>query len=162
MKQVNLRLTILLVILGVVVGGAGVYFVYAYNWSCGSSSPSSSSSSLPSSTSDSDPAVVEIQTGEVQALDPTISGQQQASVDGGHQPWRLDPVAVAAAESGQYGFDTTNDAFVLKNKEFNDSAGTWTAQVTATHSGYNYTIHFIQPETQGDTGIWWLQSISYP
>jgi hypothetical protein len=93
-------------------------------------------------------------------IDSQDTAAMQASVDQGHQPWRLDPLEVARADSGQYGFDRDADAFVLLSKEYAEGPGTYLADVRATHGGVNYLIRLIQPEKQGESGIWVINSIT--
>lgn len=100
----------------------------------------------------------EIQVGSV-TLDSTKTKQLQESVDQGHQPLYLDPVEVARMEGVQYRF-SLSDEFSLIDKSYADAAGTYIALVKAVHNGVSYTIQLIQPETQGDKGIWAINNIS--
>lgn len=109
------------------------------------------STTSPTPTSETSEIVVgQIELGDNSSL--------QQSVDEGHQPWRLDPVEVARADGVQYGF-SQSDNFELTSEEFIEAAGTYQAKVKAVHNGVVYTITLIQPETQGDAGIWVMTNI---
>lgn len=107
------------------------------------------------------PTAPDMSAGNIQTGSPTVGDLSalQASVDKGSQPLYLDPLEVARTESIQYGF-TASDTFTFKSKEYAENAGTYIATVEATHEGKTYTIQLIQPETQGEKGIWAINSIS--
>lgn len=88
--------------------------------------------------------------GEV-ALDMDELRQLQASVDQGHQPWRLDPLEVARDEGEELGFDPAQDTFDLL--PLPDPA-TGQAQVLVIHGEHFYVIHLTQPVRVGTDGIW--------
>ncbi|MEC3957558.1 hypothetical protein VMT65_31310 [Nocardia sp. CDC153] len=81
-----------------------------------------------------------------------ITGQQaadlQQAVDTGHQPWRLDRVAVAKAFV-QARFGWTN---------VQTSTGAPTVVFVTNADGTKVSLHLAQPATKGDTGIWVVAS----
>ena len=87
------------------------------------------------------------------AIDSKSAAELQKNVGEGHQPWRLDPLLVAKAESLNYGFYST-DVFSLK--ETAASAGV--AKVEATHKGKVYLITLVKP-VPGEGQIWVIQDI---
>lgn len=85
-------------------------------------------------------------------ITPSNSSQIQDNVNKGNQPWRTDPVQVAEADGGDYGF-TLSDQY--------DFLGTTdsVAKVRVNHQGKNYVIELIQPEKKGIGGIWAIKKI---
>ncbi|MFF3575248.1 hypothetical protein ACFYXQ_46720 [Nocardia jiangxiensis] len=73
----------------------------------------------------------------------------QQTVDGGHQPWRLDRVAVAKSfVQGRFGWSNVQTS--------TDSAPN---VIYLTNSdGARVFVHLIQPATQGARGIWTVDS----
>jgi cytoskeletal protein RodZ len=80
------------------------------------------------------------------------STQIQDNVNSGNQPWRTDPLQVAEADGGDYGF-TLSDQY--------DFLGTTdsVAKVRVGHQGKNYIIELTQPEKKGSSGIWAIKKI---
>jgi len=109
---------------------------------------------LPTPTAPPSPAQTppggEVYVGEV-ALNMDELRQLQASVDQGHQPWRLDPLEVARDEGEELGFDPAQDTFDLL--PLPDPA-TGQAQVLVIHGEHFYVIHLTQPVRVGTDGIW--------
>lgn len=84
----------------------------------------------------------------------------QESVDGGSQPWRLDPLHVAMSDGVALGFDQDNDDFTLVSKiEIGEGSGTGEAEVEVVHGETTYIIQLIQPVKQGSEGIWAINSV---
>lgn len=76
----------------------------------------------------------------------------QARVDAGNETWRKDPLEVARREAGGRG-PLSNLDYKLVSRE----AGK--ATVTVAYQGKTFTISLIQPQKQGDDGIWVIKSI---
>ena len=85
--------------------------------------------------------------------DTALARRLQEAVDAGHEPWRLDPLAVARASAGTLEF-TDGDAFDLV------SQGPSQAVVRANHAAEAYQLRLIQPARGGPSGIWMLESIA--
>ena len=85
-------------------------------------------------------------------ITPSNSAQIQDNVDKGNQPWRTDPVQVAQADGGDYGF-TLSDQY--------DFLGTTNsvAKVRINHQGKNFIVELIQPEKKSSGGIWAINKI---
>lgn len=91
------------------------------------------------------------------APDTTFAGEgltvQQAielqkSVDGGHQPWRLDRVQVAKSfVQGRFGWTSVQT-----------STGAPMVVFVTNQDGSKVALHLAQPATQGDHGIWVVDS----
>src|SRR5262249_12543721 len=84
--------------------------------------------------------------------DPASAQTVQRSVDTGDQPWRLDPLQVAHADTAAFGLNP-NDPMQLVRQE----AGS--AQIRAQHAGKTYEIGLIQPARLGPSGIWVVMSV---
>ena len=85
--------------------------------------------------------------------DTALARRLQEAVDAGHEPWRVDPLAVARASAGTLGF-TDGDVFELA------SQGPAQAVVRANHAAEAYQLRLIQPVRGGPSGIWMLESIA--
>ncbi|MGY1729056.1 hypothetical protein ACI79J_19010 [Geodermatophilus sp. SYSU D01062] len=73
------------------------------------------------------------------------AAELQAQVDGGHQPWRTDVAAVAAAfAASELGWDDAEVAL----------ADPHTTEVTDPASGHVVTLQLRQPAREGEGGIW--------
>ncbi|MGY1782217.1 hypothetical protein [Geodermatophilus sp. SYSU D01036] len=73
------------------------------------------------------------------------AAELQEQVDGGHQPWRTDVAAVAAAfAASELGWDDAEVAL----------ADPHTAEVTDPASGRVVTLQLRQPAREGEGGIW--------
>ncbi|WP_225729996.1 MULTISPECIES: acyl transferase [unclassified Nocardia] len=83
-----------------------------------------------------------------EGLTPQQAADLQKSVDSGHQPWRLDRVAVAKAfVQGRFGwFDVQT------------STGAPVVVFVTNRDGSRVALHLIQPATHGDHGIWEVDS----
>lgn len=84
--------------------------------------------------------------------DPASAQTVQHAVDTGDQPWRLDPLQVARADTAGFGF-SPDDPMQLTHEE----AGS--ARVHAQHEGHAYEIRLIQPARLGPSGIWVVTSV---
>ncbi len=83
----------------------------------------------------------------------TASAQTvQHAVDAGDQPWRLDPVEVARADTAAFGFSPA-DPMQLIDREIGS------AHVRAQHAGNTYDIQLIQPARLGSSGVWVVTSV---
>ncbi len=72
----------------------------------------------------------------------------QGSVDGGHQPWRLDRVQVAKSfVQGRFGWTSVRT-----------STGAPMVVFVTDQDGSRVALHLAQPATQGDHGIWIVDS----
>jgi len=69
------------------------------------------------------------------------------AVDAGDEPWRLDPVEAARADTALLGFDAHDSMQLVKASE-------GSALVRAQHAGTGYDISLIQPARLGPTGVW--------
>jgi hypothetical protein len=79
----------------------------------------------------------------------------QAGVDAGSQPWRLDPLQVAQAECGDYGFTQTDaNGFTI----ISQAASAGTAEISAKHNSKSYEIDVEKP-TPGDGKIYVTSAI---
>lgn len=88
-------------------------------------------------------------------IDNEAIAKLQAAVDGGSQPWRLEPLDTAKAEALTYGFTSTDaNTFVIASQ----AASAGMAEVTAIHNSKNYTISLIKP-VPGDGKIWTISAI---
>ena len=85
-------------------------------------------------------------------ITPSNSTQIQDNVDQGNQPWRTDPLQVAEADGGDYGF-TLSDQYNFLGTT--DSV----AKVRVGHQGKNYIIELTQPEKKGSNGIWAIEKV---
>jgi hypothetical protein len=86
--------------------------------------------------------------------------QIQATVDQGHQPWRLDPQMVAMAEGTSFGFDKDKDTFTLVSKiDHGQLSGTGEALVEVVHKGITYQIFLLQPIKAEKSGIWTINRV---
>jgi germination protein M len=77
----------------------------------------------------------------------------QKRVDEGEDEWRKDPLQVAKIEGPARGLLPDLD-YVLKS----ESAGK--AEVEVVHEGKTYRISLVQPEKQGEGGVWVIGEIS--
>lgn len=71
----------------------------------------------------------------------------QRAVDAGDEPWRLDPLEAARADTAELGFDAHDSMQLIR-------ASGGSALVRAQHAGASYEIRLIQPARLGPTGIW--------
>lgn len=72
----------------------------------------------------------------------------QKSVDGGHQPWRLDRVQVAKSfVQGRFGWTSVQT-----------STDAPTVVVVTNQDGSKVALNLAQPATQGDHGIWVVET----
>lgn len=101
---------------------------------------------------------IKIGWGWVDSMDQGTLKRLQQEVDGGHQPWRLDPVEVARVDGVKYGF-SKDDVFSLLAKKFGEDAGTYIADVGVEHKGESYIISLIQPGTIGRGGVWVINGV---
>lgn len=85
--------------------------------------------------------------------DPASAQSVQRSVDSGDQPWRLDPLEVARADTAVFGINPDDPMQVVQ-----EDAGA--ARVRAQHAGKVYEIGLTQPERPGPTGIWVVTSVN--
>lgn len=76
----------------------------------------------------------------------------QVRVDTGQETWRKDPLEVARREAGGRGL-LSNLEYALVSKESGK------AIVTVDYKGKTYLITLVQPQKQGDQGIWVIKSI---
>jgi hypothetical protein len=95
---------------------------------------------------------------EVRTDSPFFTSDERAKelqkrVDAGGDEWRKDPLQVAKIEGPARGLLPDLD-YVLKS----ESAGK--AQVEVVHGGKTYRISLVQPETQGEGGVWVIGEIS--
>ncbi|MFJ4655518.1 acyl transferase [Nocardia sp. NPDC088792] len=83
-----------------------------------------------------------------EALTPQQATGLQTAVDSGHQPWRLDQVQVAKSFV-QARFGWTN---------VQTSMGAPMVVFVTSSDGAKVSLHLTQPATQGDHGIWVVDS----
>jgi hypothetical protein len=85
---------------------------------------------------------------------PDLSSAQpfQRAVDGGDQPWRLDPLEVARADTAAFGFGPNDPMDLIQEQR-------GAARVRAQHAETNYEIRLIQPARLGPSGIWIVTSV---
>jgi hypothetical protein len=84
--------------------------------------------------------------------DPASAQTVQHAVDSGDQPWRLDPLQVARADTAAFGLGP-DDPLQLIGEE------SGSARVRAQHAGRTYEIRLIQPARLGLSGIWVVTSV---
>lgn len=94
-----------------------------------------------------------INTGKVEINYQELEATQK-SVDEGHQPWRLDPIMVATAESFLYGF-TEADKNTITLADSSSSVVT----VEITHNSQVYVISLIQPFPDSVGSIWVVSDV---
>lgn len=86
----------------------------------------------------------------------------QALVDEGRQPWRLNPVMVAASEASSYGF-TDEDKVTIStpDAETQQKFGTEITEIDLeiSHDGKEYIMTLVQP-VSGPGGIWVVSGIA--
>lgn len=86
--------------------------------------------------------------------------KEQEAAWNGENAWKLDPLKVAKYDAPLFGFDSSNDKFVLASRSVWDpNAGTGVAVVMAVHDGRAYAIQLIQPFGPGPWMIWTINSI---
>ena len=85
---------------------------------------------------------------------PPSPAPVQSAVNSGDQPWRLDPLAVAHAESAALGLSAGDPMRLLE-------LGNGHALVRTQDAGETYDIRLSQPDQPGPAGIWVVDSI-YP
>jgi hypothetical protein len=85
---------------------------------------------------------------------PDLSSAQpvQRAVDAGDQPWRLDPLEVARADTAAFGFGPNDPMDLIQEQP-------GAARVRAQHVGTSYEIRLIQPARLGPSGIWIATSV---
>lgn|GEM_PF-2323277 len=104
---------------------------------------------------------LDLSSGNIQ-LGPVIIGDLsslQAAADKGEQASYLDPAEVARIEGKKLGF-RASDTYKFISKEYAEAAGTFLAIVEVTHDGKVYTVQLIQPQKQGNAGIWAINSVT--
>ena len=84
--------------------------------------------------------------------DPAAAQIVQHAVDTGDQPWRLDPLEVARADTAAFGFSAADPMQLIDQEP-------GSAHVRAQHAGKTYEIHVIQPARLGSSGIWVVTSV---
>lgn len=84
--------------------------------------------------------------------DPASAQSVQHAVDTSDQPWRLEPLQAARADTAGFGY-SADDPMRLMHEE----AGP--ARLRAQHAGNTYEIRLIQPARLGPSGIWVVRSI---
>lgn len=88
------------------------------------------------------------------SVDPRSALTVQTEVDGGRQPWRLDPVEVARSTLAMEGVDTSRARFSQTDQPDEPGSGCHRAVVRATLAETVYEVELLQPARQGTTGIW--------
>lgn len=83
------------------------------------------------------------------------NNKTQQVVDSGDQPWRSDPVQVAQADGGDYGFQLNDDYSLISI-----DSSTHIAKVKVIHQGNTFIIELNQPVKQGNKGIWVIEKIT--
>lgn len=97
---------------------------------------------------------------KVIVIDKKETEKLQEAVDGGHQPWLLDPVEVVRNTAADYGFSAQYDSFTLISKIYKgDKSGTGEALVLVGHGDRYYIVKLIQPAGPGATNIWQVTAI---
>lgn len=81
------------------------------------------------------------------------AAELQKRVDGGQDAWRKDPLQVAKTEAPSRGLHPDLDYKL-------DAQASGKATVTVVSGAKTYTISLIQPEKQGDGGIWVVSEIA--
>lgn len=83
-----------------------------------------------------------------EGLTPRQAADLQTAVDSGHQPWRLDQVQVAKSfVQARFGWTTVQT-----------SMGAPMVVFVTDSDGAKVSLHLTQPATQGDHGIWVVDS----
>jgi hypothetical protein len=77
----------------------------------------------------------------------------QRSVDAGDEPWRLDPLESARADTVALGLSASNSFQLL-------SVENGVARVRAQDGSVTYEIRLVQPTRLGPTGIWVVDRVS--
>lgn len=100
-----------------------------------------------------DPGLTGVKLGEA-VIDAKEMQALQASVDNGHQPWRLDPQQVALQEGALFGLDPARGVrFQLIDR------GEARAVIEAEANGQRYQLILIQPVKAGGAGIWTISEV---
>ena len=84
-----------------------------------------------------------------ESIDSERAAELQMEVDQGHEPWRLDQSSVAAMFAGER-FGWTDVEIALDDPH--------TVQVTDPDTQHVVSLQLRQPATEGDTGIWVVDS----
>jgi hypothetical protein len=90
--------------------------------------------------------------GSGDVADPVSAAPLQSAVNGGDQPWRLDPLAVAHAEAPTLGLSSSDPMRLLEVSE-------GAAVVRVVHASSTYDIQLSQPAQAGPLGIWVVDSM---
>lgn len=93
-----------------------------------------------------------VQVGKV-ALEPADVGPLQEAVDGGHQPWRLDPLEVVRAAAPLVGLGGAEFGEPRWPK-LGEPADGGRATVRVTQGGQVYEVEVVQPGRHGPEGVW--------
>jgi hypothetical protein len=100
---------------------------------------------------------VPIRTGKVEInFDEVL--KDQGNIQNGTQIFRSDPLQVAKEDGENYGF-SADDSFVLLQQFYDQSLGTFAAQVRVFHGGTNYLVMLKQPKVKGAGGAWKIYEI---
>jgi hypothetical protein len=93
-------------------------------------------------------------TARTYPVDPGTLLEVQNEVDGGRQPWRLDPIQVARATLDGAGLDSSRARFSQSEQPAEPSTGRHRATVRAITGEAAYDVELLQPVRQDTTGIW--------
>lgn len=100
----------------------------------------------------------EVKTGHVE-----IAGEDylkiQKAVDAGQNQWRLSPVRTAQVVGSRNLGLSPNDAYTLVERFVDPGSGLQHAVVNVKHQRCTFTATLYQPVTQGQHGIWVVETV---
>lgn len=83
----------------------------------------------------------------------------QEQVNRGRMQWLTDPVEAARYLATTYGFVGWDEFVLLHRAERGEGSGRGEALVRVRHGDAYYTLHMVQPRSQGEKGIWVVQDV---